>query len=407
MADDDTRNGKRPRRFPADAALTLALALCAMVATGAGMEPHGIGFSQDSWGYRDAAINLAKMEGMASGQGEHLRIITRWPPLYSLLLAPSVHFGADVSRWAAAVHLALLGALVALVYWLARNTAGRTSALCATLLVVVGNTLLVQFGMLLSEALFLTLQVALLGALVYCHQRPTLWAAAGAGALAALVTLTRLAGEGLILGGVACLFLMPGATWRKRLALSGMFVIAAQLPVALFLARNVMLTDAVSDLGFSPRAPQAEPFLDLWRVATIFWIPESWPRWPRHLAMLALVAVSALAHVGKEISAMEGVRALRRSCLWFMACYALFLLWTFFTSRAQPHLDLRMMLPVMIPLALLVGAALKTQDTALKRLLMLMCALLFALGCARAADQIGAMRAQGPYSAWLYHGWAP
>ena len=407
---DSTTNAfiasRRLSRSDAVGICTLILLASALLALG--LADGNIGLSEDSWYYRDVARHLAAGEGVVTENALQARPVTRWPPGYPLLLAPGEIVGMGVESWAFAMNFVLLGILIGTVYALLRIAGLHWSNSAAgALLVLFGNGLLVQFGMLLSEALFLPLEVMFIGTLLLSRPPAAKRWIVVAALLAAAASLTRFSGEGFILGGLGFFLFDRSASPGCRIRSGVSFFLVAQVPVFSWLARNWILTGAISDLGFAPRIPEGDAFLNLWRVFTTFWLPEGLSRWFRHGLATLLLACAFLGNGVYMKHHDDQVLPLVRASSWCILGYVSFLLWTYFSSRSLPHLDLRMMLPVLIPMALILVTAGRSLEPALRRFAALLIVVLLLVGAVRVLLAIDAMRSVGPYSAWLHHGAAP
>ncbi|MBK9974578.1 MAG: hypothetical protein IPP14_07370 [Planctomycetes bacterium] len=344
-----------PALTRADAAFAAALALLAALLLGFGISGWGLGLNADSIQYADAAVHLARLDGATLSVPEGLaRPLLVWPPLYPLALAP---VGWGLSAWPQVLHLLLFGGLAAGVFLaLRRFDVAAVAALPAALLAAFGGNMAFQFGQLLSEAMFLPLELGLIVLLALAlHQPQRRWLVA-AGLCAAAATLTRYVGQGMILSGALLLLLGSTGSWRARLARAGLFFGCAQLPVLLWLLRNWLTAGTLADRDPSAEAIAWGWFFDIWRVMTTWFAPETFSRWIRHPLTLATLALGAACLLPLR-AAPSPQRALALSCLATAAGYlALMFAAEFGSSRAQ-DLDQRMLLPVLLPVALLLGLA--------------------------------------------------
>lgn len=167
------------------------------------------------------------------------------PPLYPYFLAPiylvtGVRDALEIARLAEA----LLGvAIVALVGLLSRRLWGRRVALIALALTSVYPPLIVVGGALLSEALFVTLELAACLAVLRAREarRPIPWIAL-AGLLCGLAALTRSIGIALILPialSLAAGGLARGAR-RRALLSAATLLMAGALTLAPWTVRNAL-----------------------------------------------------------------------------------------------------------------------------------------------------------------------
>lgn len=336
----ETRSGEEP--LPATTLTWSTLDWCTILALitiscGAlvyGIADGGLGMSEDSWSYLEAAQNMAAGEGYAAG-GAAQHPLLRWPPGYSLALLPGAWLPFGVHAWGGLLNCALLGSLVIGVYTALRQaTLDRLRCILGTLLVVVGHTLLAQYGILLSEALYLPLEVLAVSTLARARVSQGFRFLLLSAAACACATLTRFAGQSTILGG-ALFFLIPSSfiaqrSWYRTFV----FLFVAQTPVILWLIRNWMLTNAVSDLGTKPVEISSAPLLDCWRVLTTYWLPEGLERITRHAGALLCLGAAMLALVSGWKKLERESRALFLSCICIMGTYVLFV-FSLYTLRVR------------------------------------------------------------------------
>jgi hypothetical protein len=224
-----------------------------------------------------------------------------------------------------------------------------------------------------------------------------------AGLLAAAATLIRFAGQGLILGGAALILFSSHSRQRDRLLRTALFVAFAQIPVSFWLFRNWLLTGGVSDLGFSVRPLEAEPVKMLWRVLMTYWLPEEMPRWLRHSANSILFGSFILVLWRGWARLARPMQLMNKACLAVIFGYCAFLLYTVFTSKAQPHIDFRMLLPVVLPMVLLMAHSTHLAGGLWRVLLAVLCIVILVVGVARTTVSMINMRTSGAHWAWYEH----
>lgn len=387
-----------------DKYLAFGIAFVAAAILAFGLAVDGIGMSPDSHSYMEAALNIASGKGVLTGAGDAARPMVRWPPGYPILLLPGAITPVGVNLWAAVLSVILLGALEAGVFLLLRKLGVRTSAsLLAAGLLFTAHGLLLNFGMMLSEAPFLVLELALIAALTRDNDSaPFRWLAL-AGVFAALATLTRFAGQGLILGLCGYVLLAGTHSLRSRVGRALCFFAFAQVPVGLWLLRNWLLTGGVSDLGYASRPFEPEPFKVIWRVLMTYWFPEELPRLLRHGANLVLFGIMAFS-IWRRRSQLSPM--MRKTCVMCLAAafgYCVFLLYTVFTSAAQPYTDFRMLLPVVLPLVILMAIAEHAVSGRWRAVLLGLCVTILLIGVVRMSMSVVNMRTHGAHSAWYEH----
>lgn len=171
------------------------------------------------------------------------------PPGYPLFLAGVYEASRPVTRdrWAVArVAQALLGTLaVALIGIVAGQLWGRRTALAAMGLGALSLPLVLVGGTLLSETLFVALELgAVAAALAHRRsRRPLAWVAL-AGVLVGLATLTRTNGPALLLVLVPAVWTARPRLARRALTRPIVLVAAAALVVAPWTVRNAVAMDA-------------------------------------------------------------------------------------------------------------------------------------------------------------------
>ena len=177
------------------------------------------------------------------------------PPGYPVLLG-AVYAVAGPHSWTwARLAGAVLGTLVVLLlFLLARAMGGARTGLVAAAIAAVFPPLVLLNASLLTEPLFLVLEVAALLALTAARGRPrlVLWAAA-CGALCGLAALTRSAGLLLLLPAVFVLW-RAGPGGRRSLAAPAVAVLAAAAVVLPWTVRNAVVLGA-----FVPISTQGGP----------------------------------------------------------------------------------------------------------------------------------------------------
>ena len=175
------------------------------------------------------------------------------PPAYPLLLA-SLYELVGHSWTAARLMEALLGTVcVLLVYLLVREVWGDRAGLVAAGLAAVFPPLIMLNGSLVSESLFLPLELGALLAVLAWRRRPRLWLAALVGLLCGLAMLTRTVGVALLLGVIVG-FVTTRRPVRLRLSAAGTAGVVAILLIAPWAIRNAILFDA-----FVPLSTQGGP----------------------------------------------------------------------------------------------------------------------------------------------------
>ncbi len=210
---------------------------------------HGAGASPDSVVYIGVARNLLAGRGLTEPFGAELDTpLTRYPPLYPVLLAAGGPVGVDplvTSRWLAAL---LAGANVFLAGLALRSLLpfSRWLPLIGSLLVLTGYPLLAMHSMAWSEPLFLLLSFLGLFLLAAHLDRGRTATLVGAGLLIGLAFLTRYAAIPFLAAGVLGLLFMGRRPVVRRLGSAALFTVLAALPTALWTVRNVAVADTAA-----------------------------------------------------------------------------------------------------------------------------------------------------------------
>lgn len=338
----------------------------------------GIGLGSDSFNYLNVAENIGNGKGLVTDiPNGKARPVTVWPPLYSLFLSVGAFFG-DVLVWARLTHALLFGITTATVYSMTRWAGGSVvSSLLGASIAICGSNALNQFSTLLSEALFLPLELIGIWALAIwasSRDRKYLWLSA---LLFGACTMTRYAGQGsaLVLSLVVFIYSRGDKPWRTALK----FLLLSQVVTVAWLMRNIYVSDSMVARSFAYQGIRLGWIFDLWRLATIWLWPENWSRWIRHPATLLLFA-AAVVLIVKRIRLVECSRLKSVSIVgtvWVLGYVSLLFSTEFFIGRTQ-DLDSRMMLPVMYPAIILLGISIPTK--AFKNRLLLALSIGYILG---------------------------
>jgi 4-amino-4-deoxy-L-arabinose transferase-like glycosyltransferase len=191
---------------------------------------------------------------LAHGEGFNPEL--RRAPGYPLLVAASLRlFGDSLERLALLQHSLGLAAVV-LTYLLARRLFGTLAALLAGLAVALAGPQLIYERYVMTEALFGSVLIAgllaMVDALAPAGGRAPLAGRAGrlllAGALLALAALVRPIAQAILpLFLLACLALLP--RWRPALTAAGLVVVGYGLVFAPWMLRNLQAHETPSAAG--------------------------------------------------------------------------------------------------------------------------------------------------------------
>jgi hypothetical protein len=200
-----------------------ALLNCALLATACiggfalllWVTPNGIGLYYDSMPYLESAQNFTAGLGMGRLTCGPFKPLTRYPPLYPLVLAALHTIGVALplaARLVSGLALGLVSALAGASVW--RATHSRILMLLASGWVLGSASVLSVFSWAMSEPLYAVLWLSSLltmAAYLQDGRRHALLAAAG---LAGLALLTRYVGSLPILG---CAIVLAVAAARRQI----------------------------------------------------------------------------------------------------------------------------------------------------------------------------------------------
>jgi len=319
----------------------------------------GIGASPDSVAYLGVAHNLMSGRGLSLPFGDLTDTpLTRFPPLYPMLLAGLGQVAADpvvAARWLQAALFAANAALVAVfVARVVRPTVW--AAALGSLLLVASPAMLEMHSMAWSEPLFLFLGTASL-LLTGDALGDRAWKrSAAAGALAGLACLTRYAGISLLATGGLALWLWGAGGRAQRLRRVAVFLASGGTLPLLWMVRNLQLTGnaAARPIVFHPVGmPQVWQAVDT--IARWLQIPRGLPG-ILEVAVILLVAAGVLALLPgiagrrKAESADDGpapgMPGPLRVALLHVGVYAAFLVASVSLVDANTPLDARILSPV-------------------------------------------------------------
>lgn len=308
-------------RIPGPGSYRLGVGLLVLAACSALVfaSSRGIGVAPDTVNYLRGAEGLLQRQGIFS-------LKLHWPPGYPALLAIGALFESDILAATRALHVVLFGANVSLFAFAMapRSRSGRIVALVGVAF-FASSTLSAHF-MALSEAPFISLQLAaalLLVASLTPHRALLLWLSA---LLAALAVLIRFAG--FPFAAVAALFVLVfgEGSIRSKLARSTLYGLVVCAPATAYIAGNklvhgealdrVLLTPSLSLEKLAPAPPALLAWFD----------PEH--AWLAALLGSGCMALLACWHFRARSDPRDGARAdlLALFGLAYSAAYLLFVL---------------------------------------------------------------------------------
>lgn len=353
----------------------------------------GPGLTTDSIRYLDSAANVAAGDGLVTGVPDGVkRPLTVWPPGFPMVLAPDAS-----AAWAQWVQALLFGCITAMAFTFVRWAGGsRPGAAVAATLTCCGGGMALQFAVVSSEALFLPLQLA--GMWAVCawmngRRESVLWLAGG---LLCCATMTRYVGQGAALAMILLVALTAAHSSRHRLRAPTIILIASQFVLIAWLLRNLLVADTVAQRTMAPQPIEFDWFLNVWRVATLWFWPAEWTRWFRHPATL-LVLLAGLAALRKRTAPESAARARSVASVvgWWITGYLSLMFATDFLTPRDQDLDVRMLLPVMLPMVCVLGLALPSGRNRMVWSAVALATFVCAVGAIRTAAQAQELHESG------------
>jgi 4-amino-4-deoxy-L-arabinose transferase-like glycosyltransferase len=215
----------------------------------------GAGLISDSFQYTASARSLVAGHGFSLPYGAaEWQPMTKYPPLFSILLAGFELSGGTALQGARILNILLFGLNIFLVFNSTRKLAHSTwFALLAALLFSLSFVLIEVHSWALSEPLYISLSLAAILLLQkYFEETKSTWIVLAALAASAAF-LTRYVGISLVLA-MGIVLLLEKVEWRQRFRDFLLFGGIAILPMALWSLRGYLLTRTLNDrtLAFHP-----------------------------------------------------------------------------------------------------------------------------------------------------------
>jgi 4-amino-4-deoxy-L-arabinose transferase-like glycosyltransferase len=215
----------------------------------------GAGLISDSFQYTASARSLASGDGFSLPYGDgELQPMTKYPPMFSILLAGFELLGGTALQGARILNIILFGLNIFLVFYSTRRLAHSNGfALLAALLFAISFVMVEAHSWALSEPLYISLSLAsILLIQKYFEETGASWIVLAALAASAAF-LTRYVGVSLVLS-IGIVILLIRTTVRQRVRDVVLFGGIAVLPVALWSLRAYLLTRTLNDrtLAFHP-----------------------------------------------------------------------------------------------------------------------------------------------------------
>jgi hypothetical protein len=278
--------------------------------------------------------------------------LTHFPPLYPTVLGIAASAGLAVASAARALNAVLMVANLVLVGLLVRRVTRSAIVVAAVIvLVLVGPTFpdglgvrqswLLLHAQVMSEPLFLCATLVALLELSYALVRVETRHLVGAGAAAAVATLTRYAGWSTVVAGAVALACWAAATQRERLRAAAMFLGCSAVPSLLW-----VLYASLAGRGSSVRALHVHtlPFGALFDALEAWFMPASWSAGVRHGVLVALAVVVTAAIVASRHDRSAVASTLRLCTIWLVAYSATIVLTRDLLDKTTP-IDGRILAP--------------------------------------------------------------
>jgi hypothetical protein len=313
-----------------------------------------LGITADGVIYFDAATRLIREGRLDAFHYGVVKPVTHYPPLLPAVLSLGLAAGQPILEFARWLNVVLLVATVvgvgATVHVATRSTA---AALLASALTAFAADTIAAFATLLSEGLFLPLQIGTLLAIsVYVSNGSRRALVLGAVA-AAVACLVRFPAVVLVLTGVvAALLFRREAPLRGRVRAAALFAAIASAPLAVWLVVRAYTVGTATnrEIAFHPvAAERLRQALDTFNE----WLLPQLALSDRATLGVALVAAAALA-VLCAAAFRRGGRAARFVAvhLAYALAYFAFLVLAVTLIDAQTPFDRRILLPLRIALVI-------------------------------------------------------
>src|SRR3989338_205349 len=262
--------------------------------------PWGIGLFPDSASYLGAAHSLLEGQGMREiPRGDYTPPLTRYGPLFSILMAMTGLFRMDLLTGARLLNTLLFGANIFLTGFVVfRYTKSLWPAFLSSFLLLTSFVTLNLHAMAISEPTFLFFGfLGLFGLAVYledCSKKLFLIAAVG---FSSLAFLTKYSGISVVMTVMLSLLWLHRGAFLRRMAHALLAGCLACLPMAVWILRNRMVLGSTTGTGLTLGFyPYLETNLrELLAYPSVWLLPYGVPRVIR--AIFLLMAVTLLTAV--------------------------------------------------------------------------------------------------------------
>ena len=351
MSIPDVRTGVPPvsARGPRAGAITALAVLCAVLAGAAVLAATrlGIGATPDTGHYLATADNVLQGRGYVRLGPETM---ASWPPLYPTLLAGFRLVGLDMLTGARLLNALLLAlCAAAAVFWVARRTRALPWAAAAGLAVALSPPVVYSASLAVTDAPFACLVLLALWRLDVWLDTPRPATLAGSVALMAAAALLRYNGVVLIATAMLTIVALAPLPFWRRITAAAIAGAAAALPLALWFARNLLVTGTLagprvgSEYGVLEAGADAGYTVLSWLVPYRVLLTSRWTGLALLVLLLGALAAAAWRLKGQALGRTAATNVL------FVTCFLGFMIFTFTQVSIDPLAD-RMLAPVYIPL---------------------------------------------------------
>jgi hypothetical protein len=277
----------------------------------------------------DSAYYLAAARSVLAGKGLTLPVagstvpapMTNFAPLLPLVLAGMGRVGIDPLAGLRWLHAILFGAIVLMTgAMIARYSGSRAATIFGAFAIATTADLILNYGTLLSEPVFLFFVLAGLMLVAKYIERPSLTLLLSFSAAFGLAGAARYSGACLVPVGAGAIWFAGGPA-RRRWRHLGAYLLIFGTPAAVWLARNVQRSGNPWDRVLALHSLGVRRFTLPYSRLSGWLLPPSVPEVLR-VAVLSALALLLLWPLFSR-SANSRMRILYRVCLAFLVSYLL------------------------------------------------------------------------------------
>jgi len=295
--------------------LTVAFSLAGVLFVLLSTSRYGVGISPDSTAYISAARGVLAGQGLRCHDGS---LYTAWPPLFPVLLAIPGLVGIDAATAARFLNAFALGGIIfASGVFFSRCLRSNALILIALSSVTLCAPLVGISSMAWTEPVFTLLVILFVLQIARFLRNGRTWSLMAPSILGSLCLMQRYTGVTVVIAGVVLLLSwQPGPGVLARLRHVAVFVAISCTPLALWMARNYRLTNALTG-----QARQRSVY-SIWTnigvaadTATRWVLPASIPLSVRLIIIGGLI-VLAIAVLFRLRDRLPSATERDSSCLW-------------------------------------------------------------------------------------------